>query len=306
MRQLFIFFILALIPAYNIGDKWSYNDVEVVVVENSSYYVFDYFKNEKLWMRYWWTKENLSLIKEKDFFSGTEFVFKPPAKYFDFPFKLGKNWSSKGVVVGKDDKGNIWTLNYKIDGKVAGLEKISTKLGTFEVYRIELNHSYDSWQYSCIWWWSPFLKWYAKKKGIDYVREITSTNVLPRVIILANSIDYSLANELVQFLNNSLEVTHAYPDDFEKFKKENFIIVLGGPEAPGTGSIVREILIPEEQELIRKEGSINMFVKRDVWKPNQFVFVLAGDNRFTTQKAHKKYREKIIENIYISTSSCTG
>jgi len=33
MRQLFIFFILALIPAYNIGDKWSYNDLEVVVVE---------------------------------------------------------------------------------------------------------------------------------------------------------------------------------------------------------------------------------------------------------------------------------
>ncbi|RMF89121.1 MAG: DUF3344 domain-containing protein, partial [Methanobacteriota archaeon] len=55
----------------------------------------------------------------------------------------------------------------------------------------------------------------------------------PRVVVLANSIDYSLASDFIQFLESKgLEVIHATADDFDQYRTQKFIVILGGPDAP--------------------------------------------------------------------------
>ncbi len=119
----------------------------------------------------------------------------------------------------------------------------------------------------------------------------------PRIVVLANSIDYNLATEFFGFLrNNGIEVINTNAQDFERYKAERFIVILGGPDAyEGVGAIVQSpgLLTSEEQNYVRTKGNRKMFVKTNVWTQGQRVFIIAGSNRFHTQNAHLENRESV-------------
>jgi hypothetical protein len=114
----------------------------------------------------------------------------------------------------------------------------------------------------------------------------------PRIVVLANSVDFELAANFFGFFRPMIEVTHVTADNFNKYKGEKFIVILGGPDAyEGVGEIVREVLEEGEENYLRINGNRNMYVKRDIWTEGQEVIVLAGYCRHQTQKAE-------IEHIY--------
>jgi plastocyanin len=121
----------------------------------------------------------------------------------------------------------------------------------------------------------------------------------PRIVLLANDIDYELAQDFFGFLGNKgMEVTRVTAENFEANKKEKFIVILGGPDAyDGVGEIVRQALSEEEEEYLRAKGNRKMYVKTNVWHKGQVVHVIAGSDRNETKKAHEEEREKLDRNV---------
>jgi desulfoferrodoxin (superoxide reductase-like protein) len=117
----------------------------------------------------------------------------------------------------------------------------------------------------------------------------------PKAIVVANDIDFSRASSLMDFLEgNGFEAIRVTASEFESYKAEELIIILGGADAPdGIGEIVRSVLDEREQELTRL--GIRYFIEADVWAPNQRVFIFSGKDRDETREAHNQYQDKILE-----------
>jgi protein-L-isoaspartate(D-aspartate) O-methyltransferase len=117
-------------------------------------------------------------------------------------------------------------------------------------------------------------------QGISEGQEIETKLNMP--VLLANSIDL----ELAPFLEPMLEVVHSNAKDFDRYKKEKFIVILGGPDAyEGIGEIVNGILDPEEEKYIRTPGKKRMYIKTNVWEDAQVVCIIAGSGRDQTKEA---------------------
>ncbi len=107
-----------------------------------------------------------------------------------------------------------------------------------------------------------------------------------KVIVLANSIDDSLAGDFYTFMTGmGVEVVHTTADRFDEYKNERFIIILGGQNAPeGVGGITSEILSEEEQEsLLASNASKGVFVKKNHWSDKQTVEIVAGYEKEQTR-----------------------
>jgi len=117
----------------------------------------------------------------------------------------------------------------------------------------------------------------------------------PKIVVLANSIDYANAQDFFGFLGNrGIEVVHSTASEFESYKSEKFVVILGGPDAPeGVGDIVSEVLGESEEEAIRESGSRKMYSKTNVWGQGQRVFVIAGSGRDQTKMAHEDNRDSV-------------
>jgi hypothetical protein len=129
----------------------------------------------------------------------------------------------------------------------------------------------------------------------------TSTTIPPmsKIVVLANSIDYGLASDFFNFLeNNGFETVHATVDDFVSYKEEKFIVILGGPDAPeGVGEIVQEVLSEVEENSIREVGARKKYARTNMWIQGQRVMVIAGSNRQETKNAHEENRYGVASEV---------
>jgi hypothetical protein len=117
-----------------------------------------------------------------------------------------------------------------------------------------------------------------------------------QLIVVANDPSYELASAWVNFLNTeSVPFTRIIPSDFEKYKKEKNIVILGGPTEPeGVGEIVKQALTKEEQDYVSEQGHFRMYIKYNVWAPEQNVMVFAGSDRQAASQARQVSRQKWI------------
>ena len=137
-----------------------------------------------------------------------------------------------------------------------------------------------------------------------------------RIVVISNSIDGALAQELYWLLENAgMVVVRANGATFQSYATENFIVVLGGHHAPeGVGDIVDSLLTDDEKELILSSNtSSNIFVKTNVWAKNQLVLVFAGYEREQTQLAWQENKERLLVGAAAAstttpapTGSCRG
>ena len=122
-----------------------------------------------------------------------------------------------------------------------------------------------------------------------------------KVVILANSIDYELASNFIEFLrNNNMEVIHATISDFEPYITEKFIIILGGPDAPEEiGNMVQTVLSKSQQDSIREHGARKKYVITNPWnmRIGQKVIVIAGSNRNETKNSEDQNKDSITTEV---------
>jgi len=128
-------------------------------------------------------------------------------------------------------------------------------------------------------------------KGVDLGAYEVAT---VQITLVANTIDYDLADEFIEFLDmNNAIITTISAADFPEHQEDKIILVLGGPDAyDGIGYIVQDILDGNEIEWIRKEGNFTMFIKTNTWRDGQLIIVLAGSDRDLTKAACMENKEE--------------
>ncbi|MEE9176476.1 MAG: hypothetical protein V3U19_09925 [Thermodesulfobacteriota bacterium] len=139
---------------------------------------------------------------------------------------------------------------------------------------------------------------------IDVPTEVPSTPPpKKKIVVLANSIDFELASEFYGFLGNKgMEVVHSTAADFEQYKEEKFIVILGGPDAPeGVGPIVQEVLSEAEQNTIREAGARKKYVKTNMWTQGQRVTVIAGSDRQETKNSEDENKDSVVSDAELSS-----
>ena len=141
----------------------------------------------------------------------------------------------------------------------------------------------------------------VQKVGVNSIEVAFACTDRPKMLLLANSIDYSLAGSFVDYFDSrGVTVVHATAGQFNDlsygYKQYQTIVILGGPDAPGgIGKITSQLLDSDHQEFLRNDGNRGMFDEGDRWgDTSQSVIIFAGSDRYQTQKAHEENRDKLL------------
>jgi len=112
-----------------------------------------------------------------------------------------------------------------------------------------------------------------------------------KLYIVANQKSLDLAKEFLTTLNNESIPLSVVMDQFEKVKKEKYIIVLGGAKGPGSvEEFINQVLTPEEQKS-GNEPAGKIFVKENVFAQGQVIIVFTGQNESSAADARKNSRK---------------
>jgi hypothetical protein len=114
-----------------------------------------------------------------------------------------------------------------------------------------------------------------------------------KLFIVANQKSLDLAKDFLATLNNESIPLQFVTDQYDKVKKEKYIIVLGG--AKGSGSVdgfIQQILTPKEQESGNKPGG-GIYIKDNVFVKDQgqVIVVFAGPDEAAAAEARKNSRK---------------
>ncbi len=138
-------------------------------------------------------------------------------------------------------------------------------------------------------------------------RGLTYTyGVVPRLLVLCNSIDANISGPQIERLLVDLNVipTVVNASEFKQYIGVRVVLILGGPDAPeGVGGIAEEILGAADSTKVREKGSKILAVRRDIWTPGQLVLVVAGYNRTLTEESLRENYCKIVRLINTTLST---
>ena len=119
---------------------------------------------------------------------------------------------------------------------------------------------------------------------------VNSAFAFDKLFIVTNQAALDLAKDFITTLNNESIPLGIVMDQFEKVKKEKYIIVLGGSR--GSGSVdefVRQVLTPQEQASANQPAG-KMFVKENVFTQGQTIIVFAGPDEASAANVRKNNR----------------
>ncbi len=99
-----------------------------------------------------------------------------------------------------------------------------------------------------------------------------------KLIIVTNAANYELDKDVINFIaTRGVPIERVSPADFEKYKTEKYILVLGGPnDGDGLGGIVKELLSADEVNYVNQMGNRKLCLKTNKWSGDQYVLVIAG------------------------------
>ncbi|MBU0762509.1 MAG: hypothetical protein KKD39_05735 [Candidatus Altiarchaeota archaeon] len=107
------------------------------------------------------------------------------------------------------------------------------------------------------------------------------------VAVLGNSIDSENAAELYSILSTKDILVHKFnASTFDMFKNKSNIIILGGHNSPeGVVEITSTLLSDAEKKMLMNPYASKIFLKKDVYTPNQSIFLFSGYGAQDTRRA---------------------
>jgi hypothetical protein len=126
------------------------------------------------------------------------------------------------------------------------------------------------------------------------------------LIVVASDAAYKDAQKWADFLmSQQISLKHAAPGEFANFKKEQYIVLMGGVDEPGgIAGILKEALSDTEFEAASKDKGF--YIKSDVWGEDQGVIVFAGANRAAAEAARLENKEEWWNELVIWFDIETG
>ena len=120
-----------------------------------------------------------------------------------------------------------------------------------------------------------------------------------RLVIVTNDANYELAQFWINFLKaESVPLIRIKASEMDKYKKEKYLAILGGPnETEGIGDIVNQLLTKEEVNFVSQPGNSKMYLKSDVWAEGQRVIIFAGATKADVERARRNSLEKWMESL---------
>jgi hypothetical protein len=122
---------------------------------------------------------------------------------------------------------------------------------------------------------------------------LSSTFAAEKLFIVANQKSLDMAKDFIATLNNESIPLQIALDQYDKVKKEKYVIVLGGAKGPGSvDEFIKQILTPEEQESGNKPGG-RIYVRENVFikDQGQVIVVFAGSDETAAAEARKNGRK---------------
>ncbi len=115
-----------------------------------------------------------------------------------------------------------------------------------------------------------------------------------KLIIVTNTINYELDKDVINFIaTRGVAIERVSPADFEKYKTEKYILVLGGPgESEGLGDIVKQLLSADEVSFVNQMGNKELYLKTDKFSPGQQIIVIAGCDADATFRQFVNSKDK--------------
>lgn len=119
------------------------------------------------------------------------------------------------------------------------------------------------------------------------------------LIVVASPSTYETGKEWVSFLQGeTVPVKHVLPGDFDAYKKEQHIVVLGTPsEAGGAGEIITSLLTKDEKEWVAQQGNRRLYTKLDVWANDQTIFIFTAYSQDAITSAIRESKDTWWEPI---------
>jgi hypothetical protein len=114
-----------------------------------------------------------------------------------------------------------------------------------------------------------------------------------KLFIVANQKSLDLAKDFLATLNNESIPLQIVLDQYDKVKKEKYVVVLGGAKGPGSvDELIKQILTKEDQDLGNKPDG-RVYVRENVFTKDQGqVFVVfTGPDEAAAAEARKNSRK---------------
>jgi hypothetical protein len=120
---------------------------------------------------------------------------------------------------------------------------------------------------------------------------LNSAFAFDKLFVVANQKSLDLAKDFITSLNNESIPLSIVLDQYEKVKKEKFIVILGGAKGPGSvDEFIKQILSPEEQKQGDRPGG-RFYIKENLFAQEQSIIVFTGPDEAAAAEARKNSRK---------------
>jgi len=115
-----------------------------------------------------------------------------------------------------------------------------------------------------------------------------------KLIVVTNEANYEKDKDVINFIaTRGVTIERIAPSDFEKYKAEKYILVLGGPnEGDGLGDIAKQLLSPDEVNFVSQMGNKGLYLKMDKYSSAQQIIVIAGCDADATFRQFVNSKDK--------------
>ncbi len=122
---------------------------------------------------------------------------------------------------------------------------------------------------------------------------VATTAMAEELIVVASEATFEASQKWVDFLTlNEVPLKHVSPQEFDKVKKNKYVVVMGGlDEADGIKGLAKELLDDGEFKHINQKGNGDIFFKFQVYDPMQTIILFVGADMAAADKARQDSRE---------------
>jgi hypothetical protein len=123
-----------------------------------------------------------------------------------------------------------------------------------------------------------------------FLFSLNSAFAFDKLFVVANQKSLDLAKDFLTSLNNESIPLSIVLDQYDKVKKEKYVVVLGGAKGPASvEDMIKQILTPDEIQSGNQAGG-KLFIKENVFEQGQVFIVFTGADETAAAEARKKSR----------------
>jgi hypothetical protein len=117
------------------------------------------------------------------------------------------------------------------------------------------------------------------------------------IVVATQSTQKANANWQAFLQSKEIPFKLVTPQEFEKFKKAKYIVIMGSADEKDIVTILKEALLENDFNGISNKGSGKMYLRPSVWTPGQRVMIFVGSDQEAMMAARKASKDEWFEHL---------